>query len=94
MSTTVTTKGQVTIPKQLRDYLGIEPGSKVDFDYTPDGQVVIRSALPEKKSKKKVSRFDALRGAGKGLGMSTDEYMNLIRGYDEDKNDPGFKNLK
>ena len=37
---------------------------------------------------------DALRGSGKGLGMSTDEYMNLIRGYDEDKDDPGFKNIK
>ena len=94
MSTTVTTKGQVTIPKQLRDYLGLEPGSRVDFAYTADGQVVIRPVKPEKKSKKKPSRFDALRGSGKGLGMSTDEYMNLIRGYDEDKDDPGFRDVK
>lgn len=94
MSTTVTTKGQVTIPKQLRDYLGLEPGSRVDFDYTADGQVVIRPVKQEKKSKQKPSRFAALRGTGKGLGMSTDEYMNLIRGYDEDKDDPGFKNIK
>jgi len=93
MSTTVTTKGQVTIPKQLRDYLGLEPGSLVDFAYTADGQVVIRPVKPAKTAKKK-SRFDALRGSGKGLGMSTDEYMNLIRGYDEDKDDPGFRNLK
>jgi AbrB family looped-hinge helix DNA binding protein len=94
MSTTVTTKGQVTIPKQLRDYLGLEPGSRVDFGYTADGQVVIRPVKPEKKSKKKKpSRFDALRGTVK-LGMSTDEYMNLIRGYDEDKDDPGFRNVK
>jgi AbrB family looped-hinge helix DNA binding protein len=94
MSTTVTTKGQVTIPKQMRDYLGLEPGSLVDFEYTADGQVVIRPVKAEKKSKKKKpSRFDALRGTVK-LGMSTDEYMNLIRGYDEDKDDPGFQNLK
>ncbi len=93
MSTTVTTKGQVTIPKQLRDYLGLEPGSRVDFAWTADGQVVIRPVKPEKKSKKKPSRFDALRGTVK-LGMSTDEYMNLIRGYDEDRDDPGFQNLK
>lgn len=93
MSTTVTTKGQVTIPKQLRDYLGLEPGSRVDFDYTADGQVVIRPVKPAKKTKKKPSRFDALRGTVK-LGMSTDEYMNLIRGYDEDKDDPGFRNVK
>ncbi|BBO21128.1 MAG: AbrB family transcriptional regulator [Rhodocyclaceae bacterium] len=93
MSTTVTTKGQVTIPKQLRDYLGLTPGSQVDFGYTADGQVVIRPVKPAKKGKKKTSRFDALRGTVK-LGMSTDEYMNLIRGYDEDKDDPGFQNQK
>jgi antitoxin PrlF len=94
MSTTMTTKGQVTIPKQLRDYLGLEPGSRVDFAYTSDGQVVICPAKPGKKLKKEPSRFDALRGSGKGLGMSTDEYMNLIRGYDDDEDDPGFKNIK
>lgn len=93
MSTTVTTKGQVTIPKQMRDYLGLEPGSQVDFGYTPDGQVVIKPVKPAKKGRKKPSRFDALRGTVK-LGMSTDEYMNLIRGYDEDKDDPGFRNVK
>jgi hypothetical protein len=45
---------------------------------------------PARKGKAK-SRFAALRGTGKRLGMSTDEYMNLIRGYDEDKDDPGFR---
>ena len=94
MSTTVTTKGQVTIPKQLRDYLGLEPGSRVDFGYTADGQVVIRPVKPANETGSKKSRFDALRGTGKGLGMSTDEYMNLIRGYDEDKDDPGFRDVK
>ena len=97
MSTTVTSKGQVTIPKPLRDYLGLEPGSRVDFAYTADGQVVLRPLKPAKKAGKKAgkkaSRFDALRGSVK-LGMSTDEYMNLIRGYDEDKDDPGFNNIK
>lgn len=93
MSTTITSKGQVTIPKQLRDYLGLEPGSLVDFAYTADGQVVIRPVKQAKKTKKKPSRFDALRGTV-NLGMSTDEYMNLIRGYDEDKDDPGFQSVK
>jgi len=36
------------------------------------------------------SQFDALRGTRK-TAMATDEIMNLLRGYDEDAHDPGFK---
>ena len=35
-------------------------------------------------------RFDAARGTANMSGMSTDEYMNLIRGYDNDQSDPGL----
>jgi len=94
MSTTVTRKGQVTIPKPMRDYLGLEEGSQVDFEYTTDGQVVLRAVKSISKRKKARSRFAALRSTGRRLGMSTDDYMNLIRGYDRDEDDPGFKNLK
>jgi len=41
MSTTVTSKGQVTIPKRVREQLGIVPGSAVDFEAGPDGSVVL-----------------------------------------------------
>ena len=44
MATTVTTKGQVTIPKPVRDLLGIGPGSKVDFRRAADGSVVLSRA--------------------------------------------------
>ena len=44
MSTTVTDEGQVTIPKPVRDLLGIVPGSKVDFHRATDGSVVITRA--------------------------------------------------
>ncbi|QND54088.1 AbrB/MazE/SpoVT family DNA-binding domain-containing protein [Phyllobacterium sp. 628] len=73
--TTVTTKGQVTIPKPVRDLLGIVPGSRVDFRRDADGNVVL---VPVKK-KSAASMFEKLRGhAGKGL--STDEIMALTRG--------------
>ena len=39
---------------------------------------------------RKASRFSALRGTRK-TGMSTDEIMNLLRGYGDDAGDPGFK---
>ena len=75
MSTTVTAKGQVTIPKQVRDFLGIVPGSKVDFRRTADGSVMLSPV----GRKRPVSRFAKLRGhAGKGL--STDAIMALTRG--------------
>ncbi|MBT1159460.1 AbrB/MazE/SpoVT family DNA-binding domain-containing protein [Aminobacter anthyllidis] len=75
MSTTVTAKGQVTIPKPVRDLLGIVPGSKVDFHRAADGSVV----LARSDKKQPTSRFTKLRGhAGKGL--DTDTIMALTRG--------------
>ena len=41
MSATVTSKGQITIPKRVRDLLGIGPGSVVDFERAEDGRVVL-----------------------------------------------------
>ena len=41
MATTVTSKGQVTIPKPVRDRLGIEAGSAVEFEIVPVGRVVV-----------------------------------------------------
>jgi antitoxin PrlF len=75
MATTVTAKGQVTIPKAVRDLLGITPGSKVDFHRAPDGSVILTRA----DAKQPDSRFQRLRGhAGKGLG--TDAIMAMTRG--------------
>ncbi|GLK82741.1 AbrB/MazE/SpoVT family DNA-binding domain-containing protein [Ancylobacter defluvii] len=75
MSTTVTSKGQVTIPKSVRDLLGIAPGSRVDFRRAPDGSVVLARA----DEKRPPSRFARFRGhAGKGL--TTDAIMALTRG--------------
>jgi AbrB family looped-hinge helix DNA binding protein len=40
MAVSVTSKGQVTIPKRVREALGITPGSKVDFDLAGGGALV------------------------------------------------------
>jgi antitoxin PrlF len=75
MTTTVTAKGQVTIPKPVRDLLGIVPGSKIDFHRAVDGSVVLERVDKERP----ISRFEKLRGhAGKGL--DTDAIMALTRG--------------
>jgi antitoxin PrlF len=90
MAHQVTVKGQVTIPKRVREYLGIRPGSGVEFEVGPQGDVLLRKAGPPSKRARPRSRFAALRGTRK-TGMSTDQIMNLLRGYDEDARDPGFK---
>lgn len=43
MLATVTDKGQVTVPKEIRDRLGIEPGVKLDFQIEPDGTLRVRT---------------------------------------------------
>ena len=89
MAHQVTVKGQVTIPKRVREYLGIRPGSGVEFEVGPQGDVLIRKAGKPSKRAHHRSRFAALRGTRK-TGMSTEEIMDLLRGYDEDARDPGF----
>ena len=42
MTVRVTTKGQVTIPKHVRDRLGIRPGTKVEFEVAEDGRAYLR----------------------------------------------------
>ena len=37
MTSTISTKGQVTVPKAVRDKLGLRPGVLVEFELTPDG---------------------------------------------------------
>ncbi len=73
--TTVTSKGQVTIPKPIRDRLGISAGNSVDFQLASDGRIV----LSKVDGASIASRFAVFRGAA-GPGLSTDEIMALTRG--------------
>jgi antitoxin PrlF len=78
MASTVTSKGQVTIPKPVRDYLGIEPGSEVNFRRADDGSIVIEKA----DGTRPPSRFAKAVGSA-GPGLTTDELMQLLRGDPE-----------
>ena len=77
MSTTVTRKGQVTIPKPVRDRLNLKPGNAVDFELAADGRVVLVKA--GRKSAPPRSRFERIRGSAT-VDMTTDEIMALMRG--------------
>ena len=76
MAVTVTSKGQVTIPKAVRDRLGIRAGSKVDFEVAADGRAFLRQIG---KRAIKPSRFERMRGTATS-GLTTDEIMALTRG--------------
>jgi AbrB family looped-hinge helix DNA binding protein len=83
METTLTRKGQVTIPKHVRDSLSLKPGCKLVFEVNKDGELVLRSREPAVE--RRPDRFDRAAGSADiKLGCSTDEYMELIRGYSDD----------
>ncbi len=76
---TMTVKGQVTIPKAVRERLGLVPGMEVEFVMDDDGRVTVRRAGDAASAA--VSRFAALRGS-LDSPLSTDEILALTRGDD------------
>jgi len=79
MTTTLTSKGQVTIPKQIRDALNMMPGCSVQFAVNREGDVVIHKVGV--RARKKPDRFEAARGKA-DVKWRTDDLMALLRGTD------------
>lgn len=70
MKAIVAERGQVTIPKALRDKLGIRPGTALEFA-AKDGTLIARKAETDPVSRV----FGCL-----GRGMDTDKFMRGVRG--------------
>ena len=79
MATTITSKGQVTIPKHIRDALQLEPGNAVEFSVNRDGEVVLQRAKQAPRRKGAGDRFSAVRGRAQ-VRWRTDDLMKLLRG--------------
>ncbi|MGE0049811.1 MAG: AbrB/MazE/SpoVT family DNA-binding domain-containing protein [Acidithiobacillus sp.] len=75
MITTLTSKGQITIPKQIRDALGLAPGVSVEFAVNKEGEVVIHKLSEQRQP----DRFEAARGKA-DVKWRSDELMALLRG--------------
>lgn len=74
----ITSKGQVTIPRAIRDRFGLLPETEVEF-VVDDGVVTLvkaESTRPDRADR----ALAALRGSA-GPGMTTDEIMALTRDY-------------
>jgi len=61
MESAITVKGQATIPKSIREHLGLNPGDRVKFFIHPDGSVVLLPKL----------RVSALKGIIKSRNRRT-----------------------
>lgn len=75
----VTSKGQITLPKEVRDALGLVPGTGVQFEVEP-GRVVLRKRVdPEPVDPERIHRWVGyLRD--KRPGESVDDFINQLRG--------------
>lgn len=47
MFATLTSKGQITLPKEIRDRLGLDAGSMLDFEVLPDNTITARAVKPD-----------------------------------------------
>jgi AbrB family looped-hinge helix DNA binding protein len=88
MATVMTVKGQVTVPKAMRDKLGLRPGAAVVFRENATGEVVIAPAENEadRRQREATARVAALRAAMAHIrkdpidfGMTSDEFMATLR---------------
>ena len=71
----ITTKGQVTIPLEVRERLGLLPNTEVDFRIQGN-TVVLTKASGRRKGRRLIEH---MRGRGT-VRMSTDDIMALMRG--------------
>lgn len=68
-TTSLTRKGQVTIPKEIRDTLGLKPFDRIEF-YLEDGEAKLRKAYPS---------LDELAGSVPGIDVPMEEWSAIIQ---------------
>jgi antitoxin PrlF len=87
MATTVTVKGQVTLPKAVRESAGIHPGDRVTVRVRAEGGVIVEREPSPSEDVEFRARLEALArrrplAAGQFGKLSSDEIMRLLRGDD------------
>jgi AbrB family looped-hinge helix DNA binding protein len=75
----VTSKGQVTIPVEVRKSLGVKPGDKLRFEPQEGGFLVVREIEENVFEKWRGIGIDGIAPGPEGVAA----YMREIRGYDE-----------
>lgn len=74
----ITSKGQVTIPMEIREKLGLLPNTEVEFTIDREAVRITRARRPGGRSRGR-EIVEHMRGRGAGT-MTTDQIMKLMRG--------------
>ncbi|MGH6854160.1 MAG: AbrB/MazE/SpoVT family DNA-binding domain-containing protein [Aestuariivirga sp.] len=78
----ITSKGQVTIPKAIREKLGVGPGSNVGF--AEDGDKIVLTGMENEENAnagvKLVKHLQEMGRKAKRIPMTSEELMELTRG--------------
>ena len=69
----ITSKGQTTIPKKIRDYLHLQPGDKIDFVVEEGGKVVLEPATFDVRELEGILHRPGMKA------VSADEMKNALR---------------
>ncbi len=75
----ITSKGQVTIPQEIREQAGLLPHTEVEFIVEDDGVRIVKAAASKRSSRGEIA-LQRLRRNRTHVTMSTDEIMALTRG--------------
>lgn len=86
MANTLTVKGQVTIPKRVRDALGLKPGDGVDFVLDEQGRAVVQRVGEAPAREPELDGIARARGSATYKWGSTAAYMKFVRGDDYEIN--------
>mgnify|MGYP001545699955 FL=1 len=89
----MTSKCQVTIPKEIRDALGLKAGDRVGFELTPEGEArIVPHDREEVLEARKARIMEGVREArriykaqGVDLGMTNAEFFEMMRGPPAEK---------
>jgi len=77
MTTTITVKGQVTLPKKVRDAVGLKPGDKMEVRATASGGIYIEKPGAAQSYRERLNGLAKRRPI---RDISTDELMKMTRG--------------
>ena len=73
----ITSKGQVTIPKDIRDALGLEPGGQVGFELEEGGVVRLRKLDAEAERARKIADFQRRLKEARKLWKPAQAYRDM-----------------